>query len=426
MKKQILITGILFLLVLTIAVSCKKEDTTGIVKGTITAVTSGEALGDVRIIVFDSQTNSPIGSTVLSASDGTFSIELDPGTYYLNLSKQAYQKIPSIGVSPVSFTVELENETVRDYQMQTSSVTNGGLISGTVSNGTNGISGVLVIAETGSTGASSVTADDGTYTIYNVPAGSYTVKGYIFDYNSDEINVTVTANTESTENNITLIQGVSGSVTGAVTFLATDNGVVDVTLTHPITKETIPGLSTTTVDAGAYTIPKVPNGIYIARASYSNDTYVVDPDWIVKNGEPEVTVNNNTVTLPFSVTGAVTLTSPTNAMTTTVPVEITTAVPTFTWVAYASTNDYVIEVSDINGNVIWGGFTKEGSTITKNIIIPKAQLSIEFNSDGNATSTLKTNTIYRWRIYASKDAVGDPGWQLISSSEDQQGLFIIL
>ena len=321
--------------------------------------------------------------------------------------------------------MELGKETISDYMMQASSVTNGGSISGKVMNGDIAIAGALVVAENGSHAYSSVSGADGIYYIYNVPAASYNVKAYVSSFNSDEVNATVSSNTEGVDNNLNMTENASGEVSGLVTFLAVENGVVDVSLTHKITKETIPGLVTTT-EATAYTISNIPNGSYIARASYGNDGYVVDPDWIIKNGEPIVTINDNVVTRNFSVTGAIGLTSPTNEESTTVPIEITENSPVFTWVAYSSTSDYIIEVSDINGNVIWGGFSGEGAYITKNIIIPKNQLSIEFNSDGNAAEELLPNAIYRWRIFASKDDVQEAtGWKLISGSEEQRGLFII-
>ena len=65
----------------------------------------------------------------------------------------------------------------------------------------------------------------------------------------------------------------------------------------------------------------------LARASYANDGIVMDPDWIVKNGEPFVTVSGSGTTRDFSVTGAISLDAPTNASNSTVPVP-TNAVPT--------------------------------------------------------------------------------------------------
>jgi hypothetical protein len=428
MKKLIYLTAVYFL-ASTALFSCKKESneesTQGVLKGTVTDNTGNQAVSGVRIIVFDANTNAPIGGGIQTGSDGSFSIQIAPGTYYLSLSKQGYNSIPVAGTTPVSVAIELGKETVSNFSMQASSVTNGGSISGMATQSGNPLPGVLVVVDDGTKGYSSVTGADGAYYIYNVPAGAYKVKGFLTNNNSSELNITVTASTASNGNNLTLTTGATGTITGTVSFLATNNGEVDVTLTNPLTKETIPGLVTKTA-SGLYTISHVPDGKYIVRASFANDNYVVDPDWIVKNGEPLVTVAANSISQNFSVTGAIKLVSPTNDSASTVPVEVTGATPTFTWQAYSSTSDYIIEVSDINGNVIWGGFTKNGGTITKNIIIPKTQVSIVFNSNGTATSTLKTKTVYRWRVYASKDDVSSStGWKLISVSEEQRGLFMI-
>lgn len=121
-------------------------------------------------------------------------------------------------------------------------------------------------------------------------------------------------------------------------------------------------------------------------------------------------------------TSAVILKTPTNEMSTTVPVA-TSATPTFQWTAYASTSDYVIEVTDAStGSVVWGGFTNNGGAIAKKIIIPSNTTSIIYNADGNATSDLISGKVYRWRIFASKNNVQSGSWNLIAASEDQEGL----
>ena len=415
---------ILCFVVSVITFSCKNDSTTGTLKGTVTASSTSQSLAGVRIVVYDANTNAPIGNSVVTESNGTYEIELTPGAYYLNLSKQGFNGIPQVGVTPVAVTVEPGKETVNNFQLQTSNVSNGGSITGKVTSDGKALAGVLVVADYGTNGYSSVTGTDGTYFIYNVPAGAYLLQGFMSNYNSAQQSVGVIAGTETSDKNITMLSGATGSVTGSVSFLATKSGEVDVTLINPLTKETIPGLVTTTVN-GAYLIAKVPNGKYIVRASYLNDSYVVDPDWILKNGEPTVTITGAAVTQDFSVTGAVKLVSPTNSTNSTKPVEVIGLTPTFTWEDYSSTSDYVIEVSDINGNVIWGGF--KGGLFTKNsVFIPKTQLSIAFNADGKATTALKSKSTYRWRIYASKDDNSlSLGWKLISVSEEAQGLFTI-
>lgn len=431
--KNVLYLAVLCFFVSTFTISCKKSSdnntpTTGTIKGKVTN-NAAQGVASVRITVYDANTNAPTGSSIQTGSDGSYQVQLNPGTYYLTLNMQGFNAIPTPGITPVSITVEAGKEVVTDFQMQPSTVTNGGYISGKVSSGGKALSGVLVIASDSASGSgySSVSGTDGTYYIYNVPVGTYKLQGFLSSYNSPALTgVSVTANTETSGKDLAMTSGTKGCVKGKVSFLsATGSSEVDVELTDLYTKETIPGLVTKT-QGGAYTISNVPNGSYIARASYVNDGNVVDPDWIVKFGEPIVTVSGDSVTQDFSVTGAVHLVTPTNDSLSIKPVEITDTIPTFTWVAYPSTSDYVIEVSDINGNVIWGGFNKSNSTITKNIIIKSSQLSIVFNSDGKATlKSLNANVIYRWRIYASKNDVSTLGWHLISMSEDQMGLFII-
>ncbi|MCH7534454.1 MAG: carboxypeptidase regulatory-like domain-containing protein, partial [Bacteroidetes bacterium] len=227
---------------------------------------------------------------------------------------------------------------------------------------------------------------------------------------------------ETPDIDLTLADGASGSVSGTVTFLATQNIEVDVSLTHPLTKESIPGLNTTT-SSGKYSIANVPDGKFLARASFVNDAKVMDPDWIVKNGEPFVIVSSNAVTRDFSVTGAIAVVSPTNVFTSTTPVETTTT-PTFEWDKYSSTSDYVIEVRNANGILIWGGFSPDWSK--KNIVIPSSQNTVLYDFDASATEPLVVGKTYRWRVYASKDAGGGASWDLISASEEQMGLFKIV
>ena len=418
--------------VLAMLVGCKdKEVTTGIFSGIVTDATTSAALEGVQLIIFNANTNSPAGATKMTDADGMFSIELDPGTYYAKLAKQGYYSVPPRGISALPFEIFVDMEEVRDYELfAIEGATSFGWVTGQVTDGAVGVANVLVILE-GADSYSSVTDNDGYYTINNVPGGTYQGKGWIAGYNSPGINVSVSANTESSGNNIALTAGATGVVSGSVKHLATGNIEVDVALVHPVTRETIPGLTGFTQQL-LYTISDVPNGTYLARATFENDQRVMDPDAIAKFGEPVVTmpdpIDGSNVTIAFSVTNSVTLTSPTNVITSTIPVEVTSTTPTFEWVAYSSVSDYVIEVVDAaSGNVIWGGFSNNGGTVTKNIIIPSSQTSAVYNYDGNATvASLVPGKIYSWRIYASKNVVSTGSWNLISASEDQMGLIKIV
>jgi len=426
MKKTTL--PIIIFLGLFLSQACKKSGSPsnsgakGTLSGSITS-SSSQSVSGASIIVFNANTNLPVGN-VSTSSNGSYTIQLDSGSYYVKVYAQGYQSIPLPGLSAVPFTVAANNTTTISYQMNVMQVTNAGLISGkVVSSSGSPLSGVLVVAHSGAAGYSSVSDNNGNYTIYNVPANSYSVQGFIATYNSDSVGVSVITGSTPVNANLHLTAGAPGAVTGMVTFLATANKEVDVSLINPYTRESIPGLSTMTA-GGSYTLSNVPNGNYIARATFRNDTLVMDPDWILKNGQPTVVVAGSSATRNFSVTGSVLLNSPSNAPATTVPLKISGTTPTFTWTAYPSTSDYAVEVSDENGNIIWGGFNGSGASITRNVTVPSSQTSIVYNSDNSAKQPLQAGHYYRWRIYACKNVTGTPSWKLISVSEDQMGLIM--
>ena len=424
MKSNFLKQALLLFVMSIFILSCNKDEEpapTG-VNGIVTDGSSLEVLSGVRVILFDANTNQATDNIATTDVDGVYSFTVPAGNYYITLTKQGYNDIPTRGVSALPFTITSESILDNPVEMFSNGLSNIGWISGKLTSSDASIAGSLVVATNGSNGYSTISDNEGNYVIYNVPAATYAVKAWKKEVNSPEVSAVVTIDTETTDVNLAVTLTTGATVTGAVTFLATANIEVDVALTHPVTQEAIPGLSTITTN-GSYSLPSAPDGEFLARASYANDGVVMDPDWIVKNGEPYVTVNGGDATRDFSVTNAVTLTSPTNEAASSNPVT-TSSTPTFTWVGYSSTTDYVIEVSDENGNVIWGGFNVDWTV--KNITIPSAETSIMFNSDSNATEALMSGKVYRWRVYASKDNQQSlTGWELISVSEDQQGLIII-
>jgi hypothetical protein len=424
--KRILI--VVFVMTSFIYQSCHKHKdvppapVSGILNGKVTNPSS-TGIGGAQIIVFDANTNAPV-TTLTTAADGTYSVELYIGNYYIKVYAQNYMNIPGPGLSGLPFTIHGGGTTTNNYQMETSTLLNTGYITGLVTAGSSPVGGVLIVANDGTNGYSSVSDALGKYVIFNVPTGSYTVNGWRVSYNSSQVSISVAGGAETANVNILLTSGASGSVSGSITFLATTNIETDVSLVNPYTREAIPGMSTRT-NGSNYIINYVPNGSFIGRASYTNDGKVMDPDYIVKFGEPTITVAGATYVLNFSVTGAVTLISPTNSANFTSPVKVNTTLPSFSWNDYPSTDDYVIEVMNSNGVVVWGGFSGSGANLTKNVSIPKTTTSVVYNFDGTAIAPLETGKVYRWRIYASKDCLTcSPAWTLISMSEDQMGLII--
>ena len=108
---------------------------------------------------------------------------------------------------------------------------------------------------------STSTDANGSYSIFNVPSGSYNVQAYAASYNSNSIPASVTSNTAATGVNISVQKTATGTLSGSIRNLAAENKDVDISLVHPITKETIPGLTTATSSLN-YSLANIPNGIF--------------------------------------------------------------------------------------------------------------------------------------------------------------------
>ena len=128
----------------------------------------------------------------------------------------------------------------------------------------------------------------------------------------------------------------------------------------------------------------------------------------------------DTTELNFSVTGAITISYPTNPPDSVYAVVTDSSVVEFRWVKYPSTKEYIIEVKKSNGEVIWGGYNPDGSI--NHAQIPASSNSVVYDFDGTAAEQLQSGETYQWILYADKDEAA--GVQnLISSSEIQMGLF---
>jgi len=388
----------------------------------------GTPINDASIAVYDSSNIQVINGLTV---DGNFEYSLSPGTYIIMVEAQDYLPVPPSNQSAIPFEIVDGQTTPQTVDMEEHpDAGTTGQISGytlTPDPDSAGISGVLVVAKDDAHDlyASATTGPDGDLIIYNVTPGNYTLEAYLAGYReiSESVTVNVIAADKYIADDIEMEEHTNANLNGKVTFSAITNGVVDITLVHPDTLDTIPGLSTQNQASElTYQLDSVPPGTYIAWASYRNDGYVMDPDRIRKSGLPEVdfTESSGDLEQNFDVTGAVTITSPTNEPNLVVPIEVNTATPTFTWLKYPSAKEYIVEVFDSNGATIWGGFNELGEVLHTQI--GPDETSVVFNFDGSAVADLQEGKVYRWKIYADSDGLQDIQG-LISSSEDQMGLF---
>ena len=395
---------------------------------TVDGYNDGSAIQDASVSVYDDKNLIVIKSK--TDVNGEFEYSLSPGSYYVKVAAQGFNPVPLLKEGAIPFEI-FDGQTTTESIILDAHPNSGntGQLSGTIMTpapNSNGVSDVLVVAEdsTQNLFASCISGPDGDYDLFNVEPGNYTLTVYLSGYRqiSDPVAVDVIIDGNYEINDIAIESHDNADLSGQVTFLAIANGVVDITLIHPDTLDTIPGLSTLNNKSNNYLLESIPPGTYIAWASFCNDGYVMDPDHIFKFGLPQITFpeDSSDQTLDFSVTGAVTITGPTNEASLVVPQNVYTASPTFTWEKYPSAKEYIVEVFDSRGNTIWGGFDTNGVVQHPQII--QSETSVVFNFDGSATALLEDGETYRWKIYADNDAAANVQ-TLISSSEDLMGLF---
>jgi hypothetical protein len=399
------------------------EKTTGTLKTNILNAVNSNAIAGANVILYNADNNEAI---LRKSSDGSgiCSFKCDPGNYFVRISAQGYNPSPPEHNTPVPFAVDKGETISRDFSLEPLSVLQPGKISGDVAPVVNN---VLIVAED-NTGLrfSTVTGPDGYFVLFNLPYGTYTLAAYKAGYEAEaKPERTLTSNSSSATTTINIKEVSGATLDGKITFLASENSVVDVSLVDPQTFSAIPGLSTMSETSGlTYKLNQIPSGTFLAWASFRNDGYVMDPDWIFKNpGVLEVNfANGDTVGLDFSVTDAIIVNSPTNPADSIYAVVADSTFPTFDWDEYPSAKEYIIEVRKMNGQIIWGGYNQDG--LINHQKIDAQTSSVVFNFDGSASENLKTGEIYQWKVYADDDRT--TGVQtLISASEDLMGIFVI-
>jgi hypothetical protein len=372
---------------------------------------------------------------MFSTDNGSYRFVVEEtGTYYLKIEAQGYQPVPAKGGSSIPFQAE-EDKTVSHTFLLDTFESDETLYSfdGFIKNVEGkAISGALVTATSSEATLSGVSGSDGYFVFFNVPGATYTIEAHLAAHLQADTVISIDASGKDlskTDIAVTMRKGEYGIVHGHVAFVAADNpdSAIDVTLIHPTYNEAIPGLVTfIEQNSGNYTIENVPyDNTYIVWASFRNDGYVMDPDALHKFGYPVVTLSatHTDTTIDFKVTGAVLLTSPTNPPDSIFPVPVNTNKPTFTWAktsSYASAKEYIIEVSDVNGRVVWGGFDENG--VVAHQQLSSGTYSKAFNFDGSASDTLVPGTVYRWKVYADDDDAKNVQ-TLLSASEYQMGIF---
>jgi len=266
--------------------------------------------------------------------------------------------------------------------------------------------GTLVVAG----GATGIADFDGSYTVFNVPAGNVSVDGYLVGVQLAGTTADV-AEDQATEGIDLVSSGeATAKVSGKIEIVNPGNGgdtsiifVVEDTFIESIASgQAPPGLRAYPV-SGDFAIEGVPDGDYVVLAAFENDFLVRDPDTSIGGTDiVKVTVDGSSVTIPesFKVTGSLDDVSPDAE-------EPVSGAPTFVFSDDSSEDHYEIEVYDVYGSLVWSKDDVPG-------VSGSATVSVPYEGP-----PLTSGLLYQFRATSIKKN-GTP----ISRSEDLRGVFL--
>ena len=398
----------------------------GVLKVVVRSSADDSLVPNSNVVLYLAENNEAV-LRGLTDPDGTLYFDVEAGNYYLNISAQGFESVPLENITPIPFFVAWEDTLEEGILLNVLENTGStGYVLGFVDPAINNF---LILAESQATQEkySTVSGPDGFFVLFNLPYATYEMDALKSGYKMDDpvsASISSEVGIDTVSIPVSVYQG--SLLMGSVTFLASENSTVDITLLDPETRAVIPGLSVMSDVTGLnYRIEGIPDGSFLAWASLQNDGYVIDPDWLFKNpgGLDIAFATSETRELDFSVTGSITLVSPTNPADSTIAFMAESQVPVFRWEPYPSTKEYFIEVKDFSGNVLWGGLNGDG-TVNHDFIGADAD-SVIYNFDSQpGTPALQPGEIYQWRLWADKGTQMDSFVeQLISSSEDLRGIF---
>ena len=406
------------------------------IQGAVIDSTTKEGIAGALVQAVDPN-ETAVGTSAETGGNGSFTLtvpavrnaEGEPaeGTYTLRSQAAGYQPFPTAirPALPQEAVSAVEGDAAWVLESTLTTVellplpggTSGlGSISGTVDADT--YAGVLLVAEGGGGGYPGFSDSEGQYTIFNVPAGSYTVGGYIAGEQYEPVDITLTAGADQSGVDLTGSDSYLSSVSGTVQLVEAPGGAqtsvilaVESTLVEDAARGLVPpGLRVGNVTT-QYTIEGVPDGRYVVLAAFENDGLVRDPDQtiggtnIVHIEVPDPDSGNAvSISEGFKVTEALEIYYPGAEG----PEAVTAAIPTLIWADDASEDGYEIQVFDAYGNEIW---SEECDRVTGEETVEQVY----------AGPALEEEMYYQFRVTSFRDKQG--GRTFISTTEDLKGVF---
>lgn len=259
-------------------------------------------------------------------------------------------------------------------------------------------------------GATGIASFDGSFVVFNVPAGSVAVQGYKAGQQLDGVTAEVRAGETTEDVLLTETGDATAAVDGKVEIVNPGDGtntsvilVVEETF-DPLfaSGEAPPGLRVGQI-SGEFHFEGVPDGNYVALAAFENDFLVRDPDTAIGGTDIVhlvVAGESLAVSESFKVTGSLDVVSPDGE-------EVVAGTPTFVWNDDSGEDHYEIVVYDAFGNLVWERLDVPGVSGSATVEVPY---------EGPA---LEPGTLYQFRATSIKNG-GSP----LARTEDLRGVFV--
>jgi hypothetical protein len=416
----------------------KDEPRPVLIQGSVIDLADGAAIEGALIQAVDVN-GASLSTSATSGANGSFSLTVPAtrdgdgvpiaGSYTLRVQAAGYLEFPT-AIRP-ALPVDVTSASLGDDGwVITSSLTTVGLVAldgdtsslGSISGTVQGepSAGVLVVAEGSGEAHVGYSDGDGRYTIFNVPAGTYTVSAYAVGLQVDPAAATVAAAEAVAGVDLLASDAPLSTVSGHVQIVnAPGSAVTSVVLAVESTFQEAagrgavpPGLRVEGV-TDAFLLEDVPDGRYVVLAAFENDGLVRDPDQTI-SGTATVVIDvpdattGNTVELAdgFKITGALAVVGPGADG----PEAITVATPTFEWADDSSEDGYEVYVFDSLGNEVWSdeiGPVSGSATVT----------------DAYGGPALEAGMFYQFRAISFRNDTG--GRTAISTTEDLKGVFYL-
>lgn len=404
-----------------------------LVRGEVRDLSDGTPISGARVVALD--VNGAPRSSVAITAAGKFELRIPTahdgdgnpagGNLTLRVDAQGYATFPA-GIRQ-SLPIDLATAVATgDARVIESAQTQVGLVR-LGSGGTGSISGrielegaargALVVAETAATpgaGFSAIADASGDYQIFNLAAGSYTVR--VYSMGTGYTPATVALGEAQTAKVDLSLSGVAASRVSGTVNLVSGSPVTSVILVVASTFNTAlargespPGIRAPTPGtvpniSGAWSIEGVPAGRYAVLAGFENDGAVRDQSGVGNTDLVFIDVvagQDLSIGQTFKVTPAIELVGPGAVA----PEQVTTA-PMLSWVRKSSAKDYKVEVFDALGSVVMSRRTNDGAIVSMAYSGP-----------------MQSGMYYQVRVTAYDDAQPTPNQ--ITNTEDLRGVFYV-